>query len=99
LIASLGSSFSFGLLPSFSEAHKGAYEDCQPCYISAGIFNFLVSVAQQITGLFFMGIPHNVHNFMVGLNFTIAFSIGLFAFCLIPNKKFKGVKKHGRNRT
>ena len=62
-VASMLSSFGFvNIIPSFSEAHKKAYQECQPCYYSAGIFNLIISIGQQLTGLFFLGIPHAAHN-------------------------------------
>lgn len=91
LIASFMSSFSIGLLPSFSEAHKGAYQDCQPCYISAGIFNFFMSVGQQLTGMFFFGIPHMANNFLVAVGYMVAYNIAILGLCcLIPNRKKRG---------
>lgn len=77
IIASLLSSTGFTyILPGFSTAHANAYQECQPCFYSAAAFGFVLSVFQQMTGMFFMGIPHAVHNFLIELGFMVVVGLG-----------------------
>ena len=56
--------------------HGLAYGSDIGAYIGIFSFEFIVQLANLVTGSFISWLPHLVHNGVVSLNFLIAFSIG-----------------------
>jgi len=99
IIASLLSATGNTIVYGFTSAHDLSYSGCGPCKLSAFGHSFITSIAQQVTGVFFFGIPHIAHNFLVSLKFATIFSFALFgAFILIKNGRIRQKNNHNSSR-
>lgn len=78
----------------FMLGHNMAYGLSESAKISAFIFEFIVQMANQMTGMLLSWLPHMIHNYVVmAFAFTIILSIGAESFIIAPITRWR---KHGQ---